>query len=56
MYIVEYFKTSGAVIQLEVSNTRELRIITTSLLDKITSGTVISFNVEVIDTNISMGK
>lgn len=56
MYIVEYFKINGAVVQLEVTDTLKLKEITQTLTDRVILGSVISFNVEVIDTNISMGK
>ena len=49
MYIVEYFKTNGAVIQLEVSDNQELKEIIQTLTDRVILGTVISFNVEVIE-------
>lgn len=49
MYIVEYFKTSGDVVQLEVSDTRELKEIAQTLTDRVILGSVISFSVEVIE-------
>lgn len=49
MYIVEYFKSDGKTVILEVRNNRQLKDIVTSLTDRVISGTVISFNVEVIE-------
>ena len=48
MYIIEYFKTNGDVVTLQVSTAKELQDLVICATTSMIKGYIISFNAEVI--------
>lgn len=52
MYLLEYFKTNGRTITLQVETIKDLQDLIDTLIMDIEKGKLISFNVEVIHGNV----